>query len=103
MIRRPPVSTRTDTLFPYTTLFRSAALAQRVVTPAGVAIAKEAEQPARDREILHRHRCLSRIGEFAVEEQARQQHEGCKQDRPQPRRDAEDEAGASRQERTRDV
>src|SRR3546814_20619937 len=27
MIRRPPISTRTDTLFPYTTLFRS--LAQR--------------------------------------------------------------------------
>src|SRR3546814_9631942 len=25
MIRRPPVSTRTDTLFPYTTLFRSPA------------------------------------------------------------------------------
>src|SRR3546814_3640140 len=29
MIRRPPRSTRTDTLFPYTTLFRSAAC-QRV-------------------------------------------------------------------------
>src|SRR3546814_14350231 len=27
MIRRPPRSTRTDTLFPYTTLFRSAAFA----------------------------------------------------------------------------
>src|SRR3546814_16839843 len=27
MIRRPPRSTRTDTLFPYTTLFRSACLA----------------------------------------------------------------------------
>src|SRR3546814_10152272 len=27
MIRRPPRSTRTDTLFPYTTLFRSARLA----------------------------------------------------------------------------
>src|SRR3546814_12298986 len=27
MIRRPPKSTRTDTLFPYTTLFRSAAMA----------------------------------------------------------------------------
>src|SRR3546814_7140636 len=27
MIRRPPRSTRTDTLFPYTTLFRSAVLA----------------------------------------------------------------------------
>src|SRR3546814_2490205 len=29
MIRRPPRSTRTDTLFPYTTLFRSPAAAQR--------------------------------------------------------------------------
>src|SRR3546814_15687945 len=28
MIRRPPRSTRTDTLFPYTTLFRSRRLAQ---------------------------------------------------------------------------
>src|SRR3546814_8178120 len=32
MIRRPPRSTRTDTLFPYTTLFRSAGFCQ--VTPA---------------------------------------------------------------------
>src|SRR3546814_16710420 len=30
MIRRPPRSTRTDTLFPYTTLFRS-----QLTTPAG--------------------------------------------------------------------
>src|SRR3546814_18869751 len=30
MIRRPPRSTRTDTLFPYTTLFRSNELAPRV-------------------------------------------------------------------------
>src|SRR3546814_17290615 len=29
MIRRPPRSTRTDTLFPYTTLFRSSAGADR--------------------------------------------------------------------------
>src|SRR3546814_3518029 len=29
MIRRPPVSTRTDTLCPYTTLFRSARFGQR--------------------------------------------------------------------------
>src|SRR3546814_14307149 len=28
MIRRPPRSTRTDTLFPYTTLFRSGGLAR---------------------------------------------------------------------------
>src|SRR3546814_11324881 len=30
MIRRPPRSTRTDTLFPYTTLFRSILLADAV-------------------------------------------------------------------------
>src|SRR3546814_16093154 len=29
MIRRPPRSTRTDTLFPYTTLFRSEAIVRR--------------------------------------------------------------------------
>src|SRR3546814_10546625 len=35
MIRRPPISTRTDTLFPYTTLFRSlAAWAWIVLTSA---------------------------------------------------------------------
>src|SRR3546814_5268148 len=32
MIRRPPRSTRTDTLFPYTTLFRSRVLHQRQYT-----------------------------------------------------------------------
>src|SRR3546814_13315053 len=30
MIRRPPISTRTDTLFPYTTLFRSGLPGQAV-------------------------------------------------------------------------
>src|SRR3546814_6766530 len=34
MIRRPPRSTRTDTLFPYTTLFRSAVSATRGGTPS---------------------------------------------------------------------
>src|SRR3546814_4146118 len=33
MIRRPPRSTRTDTPFPYTTLFRSAILARRQSKP----------------------------------------------------------------------
>src|SRR3546814_14478548 len=33
MIRRPPISTRTDTLFPYTTLFRSTASATIIVEP----------------------------------------------------------------------
>src|SRR3546814_4733567 len=33
MIRRPPISTRTDTLFPYTTLFRSASIAIQLQVP----------------------------------------------------------------------
>src|SRR3546814_1016956 len=51
MIRRPPRSTRTDTLFPYTTLFRSAAQdpvlldAQR--TPYVPAIAVEVAEAAK--------------------------------------------------------
>src|SRR3546814_12770772 len=35
MIRRPPRSTRTDTLFPYTTLFRSHSSAREVFEAAG--------------------------------------------------------------------
>src|SRR3546814_12855059 len=34
MIRRPPRSTRTDTLFPYTTLFRSALSGRSAIPPA---------------------------------------------------------------------
>src|SRR3546814_14532273 len=30
MLRRPPISTRTDTLFPYTTLFRSKQVFRRI-------------------------------------------------------------------------
>src|SRR3546814_8471384 len=43
MIRRPPRSTRTDTLFPYTTLFRSLILAADPVA-VGNNIAKIADQ-----------------------------------------------------------
>src|SRR3546814_7302576 len=35
MIRRPPRSTRTDTRFPYTTLFRSPGRSQSSTAPAG--------------------------------------------------------------------
>src|SRR3546814_10175705 len=39
MIRRPPRSTRTDTLFPYTTLFRSVGPKFRVMfQPRGMAV-----------------------------------------------------------------
>src|SRR3546814_14996664 len=37
MIRRPPRSKRTDTLFPYTTLFRSSGAARRQKGTAGIA------------------------------------------------------------------
>src|SRR3546814_15321693 len=36
MIRRPPRSTRTDTLFPYTTLFRSGDRQRRIAVPERV-------------------------------------------------------------------
>src|SRR3546814_11778724 len=47
MIRRPPRSTRTDTLFPYTTLFRSGILAAVVAEqPAGQLLATGLDAPA---------------------------------------------------------
>src|SRR3546814_16992160 len=45
MILRPPSSTRTDTLFPYTTLFRSALVAPPRMVPSREA-PMECEQPA---------------------------------------------------------
>src|SRR3546814_1402906 len=46
MIRRPPRSTRTDTLFPYTTLFRSVT---HVTTPIDSTISTKIEPPREDR------------------------------------------------------
>src|SRR3546814_6549208 len=39
MIRRPPRSTRTDTLFPYTTLFRSLIEGGMITSPPGIQLA----------------------------------------------------------------
>src|SRR3546814_11567728 len=39
MIRRPPRSTRTDTLFPYTTLFRSLDFARKYDLPVKAVVA----------------------------------------------------------------
>src|SRR3546814_14228337 len=47
MIRRPPRSTRTDTLFPYTTLFRSSSSALRPPQPIPRMQSKRAD-PAKD-------------------------------------------------------
>src|SRR3546814_14624383 len=60
MIRRPPRSTRTDTLFPYTTLFRSgvAAVARRVADVVHAVAADHANQVRRS----HRRTGVERIG-----------------------------------------
>src|SRR3546814_18905620 len=48
MIRRPPRSTRTDTLFPYTTLFRSrlATVMEQRTTDEWLELMRKAEIPA---------------------------------------------------------
>src|SRR3546814_14265657 len=45
MIRRPPRSTRTDTLFPYTTLFRSADFLEHLETALELRLVVLAERP----------------------------------------------------------
>src|SRR3546814_4729812 len=52
MIRRPPRSTRTDTLFPYTTLFRS--VAQFDIVADDLAVVRLAEGDADVRERVER-------------------------------------------------
>src|SRR3546814_19652416 len=50
MIRRPPVSTRTDTLFPYTTLFRSPSIFRSEsasISPFTVTSGPSTEKPLR--------------------------------------------------------
>src|SRR3546814_16071326 len=60
MIRRPPRSTRTDTLFPYTTLFRSLAI-ERGAEIETEAIDVEFLHPVTQR--IHRHADHRRMAE----------------------------------------
>src|SRR3546814_17089631 len=60
MIRRPPRSTRTDTLFPYTTLFRSPRLA-RQHSPRSAADPAQ-HRPARAGEIPRDRRAVEHAG-----------------------------------------
>src|SRR3546814_14890645 len=46
MIRRPPRSTRTDTLFPYTTLFRS--YLQKIVQPIEIVASLDGSDKSRE-------------------------------------------------------
>src|SRR3546814_723508 len=57
MIRRPPRSTRTDTLFPYTTLFRSSRARWCASAPDLAFIASTLDFPFLDSPARHTHRC----------------------------------------------
>src|SRR3546814_3862337 len=96
MIRRPPRSTRTDTLFPYTTLCRS-------VERAEVEVAAVGEGPQRDQEIFalgdaagHRARLLPGVAlpvaalalEILLHRRERQRHPPGVAERPQAQVDA---------------
>src|SRR3546814_3888394 len=73
MIRRPPRSTRTDTLFPYTTLFRSFPRGCRRRSPAPAGRARH-DRPATDRR---------RPGPPAPPQSRRRAHRGDRGSRPQ--------------------
>src|SRR3546814_11072916 len=63
MIRRPPISTRTDTLFPYTTLFRSFFVEnqRRRNNPLGLeTAARERPLPRHDNATVRRDRASQR-------------------------------------------
>src|SRR3546814_12736789 len=64
MKRRPPRSTRTDTLFPYTTLFRSLMLAGRIILERRSDISVEDNLKARRQHT--RIRILYRVAQFIV-------------------------------------
>src|SRR3546814_12508627 len=49
MIRRPPISTRTDTLFPYTTLFRSGRFRRHRRAGVGKMLGDEIDAELRDK------------------------------------------------------
>src|SRR3546814_18118911 len=60
MIRRPPRSTRTDTLFPYTTLFRSGRVADRRVDTNKREAAEEDDKRAGDQRFVGGFRSVHR-------------------------------------------
>src|SRR3546814_10292730 len=86
MIRRPPRSTRTDTLFPYTTLFRSDAVA------AGAAAAEpgaEADDQPADQQNRQRRR------EPRFDRSANQRHDARAQRQPDDERRRDSPGGAA--------
>src|SRR3546814_10511956 len=69
MIRRPPRSTRTDTLFPYTTLFRSAG--QALDGPPGESETVRGDDLGADQAIADGLPAVADIGKHEILQQAR--------------------------------
>src|SRR3546814_1580093 len=76
MIRRPPRSTRTDTLFPYTTLFRSVgqvgvvAGTQVVLDDRGLRALAQLDQVAQ----VHLHQLVGQVGVVAGTQVRSEEH-----------------------------
>src|SRR3546814_10263116 len=69
MIRRPPRSTRTDTLFPYTTLFRSVRGAPQRLDLVAQPVALVGDDALDHREaILHRTELGAQLGIFLADQ-----------------------------------
>src|SRR3546814_3113441 len=65
MIRRPPRSTRTDTLFPYTTLFRSVGVPDERLGERVVALVESDREL--DEDVLRKH-CAGQLAKYKVPE-----------------------------------
>src|SRR3546814_12020404 len=94
MIRRPPRSTRTDTLFPYTTLFRS-------VEPAGDASGSGSRRPVGPSAPHHRRRRRRRGSRHAGRQQAARRPEGRGGEGSGLRRSPQGHAGGQDRKSTR--
>src|SRR3546814_9286774 len=74
MIRRPPRSTRTDTLFPYTTLFRAqegqlddACRASDLRADLAQKVDRRGHGAARRQQVVHHHDALSLLDGFSLD------------------------------------
>src|SRR3546814_15589612 len=68
MIRRPPRSTRTDTLFPYTTLFRSGSEPHRLAWSHGIVRCVRHARPGPDAVLPARHQAGGALARRLAEE-----------------------------------
>src|SRR3546814_16549760 len=74
MIRRPPRSTRTDTLFPYTTLFRAAAVILQPPIMGCADAARNCERPVGGHSGA---RCVGQKGEWTLSSDGVRSEERC--------------------------